>query len=340
MKPYRKGLVLGKFMPMHKGHEYLIRFAQGFCEELTVVVDCLKDQTYSTSQRKKWIEEEIPGVKVVALQKEMPQDPSETADFWSIWKEAIFEAAGKPDVVVAAMDYGWTLAHHLGCEMVACDVSRKSLPISATQIREDTNSQWDWLCGSAKASLTKRLIFLGPESTGKTTLAQKMAQEEKTIYVPEYAKALIDRQHGEFFEHNVKSVLKAQRQSENVLAREDGPHIFCDSDALSTLIWSQTLFGHAPEEAFQLSKRTGENTMTFLMTPETKWVEDSHRKVVGDKAKELDFRWKMFHEFEELLLNFKRPYLVVPGNFEEKEDFVRNWVQNDLKKPKQSHKIK
>jgi NadR type nicotinamide-nucleotide adenylyltransferase len=325
MKTYAKGLVLGKFMPMHKGHEYLIRFAQGFCEELTVVVDCLKGQAYSPEQRKRWIEEEIPGVQVVALTKEMPQDPSETEHFWSMWKDAILEAAGRPDVIVAAMDYGWALAEQLKCEMVACDISRKSLPISATQIREDSVGQWDWLCGSAKASLTKRLVFLGPESTGKTTISQKIAQELKTIYVPEYAKTLIDRQQGQFFEHNVRQVLTAQRQSENVLAREAGPYLLCDSDALTTLIWSETLFGKAPKEACKFASRAGENTMTFLMTPDTMWVSDSHRKVV-EQAENNDFRWKMFHRFETQLKTFGRPYCVVPGDFQEKEAFVRDWL--------------
>lgn len=48
----------------------------------------------------------------------------------------------------------------------------------------------------------------------------------------------------------------------------------------------------------------------------------------------------MFQEFEEALLKFNRPYCTVAGNFNEKEAFVRSWVQNDLKKPKQSYKIK
>ena len=85
-KKYPKGLVIGKFMPFHKGHEYLINFAKEYCDHLFVIVDCLKDQTIDPITRKTWIESTIPNITVIALDTFMPQEPSECSDFWEIWK--------------------------------------------------------------------------------------------------------------------------------------------------------------------------------------------------------------------------------------------------------------
>ena len=87
---YKNGLVLGKFMPPHKGHEYLFRFAKEYCENLTIIVDCLKEQTISPELRKSWIEELVTGVNVIALNKFMPQSPNEIENFWEIWKQEIY----------------------------------------------------------------------------------------------------------------------------------------------------------------------------------------------------------------------------------------------------------
>ena len=112
-KKYPKGLVIGKFMPFHKGHEYLINFAKEYCDHLFVIVDCLKDQTIDPITRKTWIESTIPNITVIALDTFMPQDPSECSDFWDIWRNAILSRTGKIDVLVAAMDYGWKLSEEL-----------------------------------------------------------------------------------------------------------------------------------------------------------------------------------------------------------------------------------
>jgi len=152
MKKYKNCLVIGKFMPPHKGHEYMIRFAQEFAEQVHVVVDCVKGQPMEPIVRKQWLEDEIRGIKAYALPNFMPQDPSETPDFWPIWKNALFNALDgvKPDLIVAAMDYGYELASVMDCEFIPVDISRESFPVSATMLRQNVYENWDFLIDSAK----------------------------------------------------------------------------------------------------------------------------------------------------------------------------------------------
>lgn len=322
---YKNGLVLGKFMPPHKGHEYLFRFAKQYCENLTIVVDCLKEQTISPELRKSWIEELITDVNVVALDEYMPQAPEEMENFWDFWKEKLYQVAGKPDVLIASMDYGWELAKHLGCDFIPLDMTRQSIPISATEIRDNPLKNWDFIIEIARGHFMKKICFIGPESTGKSTLAKKLAQEFKTVYIPEYAEAII-RKQGDFFEHNVKEVAFAQMRTEIALERMVNRIMFCDSDIITTMVWSEELFNKIDTELDNIAT-SQKYDMTFLFYPDNPWVADAHRNLNSSSD---EFRLKMFNKMEELLIKYKRPYQVVKGSFEEKETIIRQYVNNIL----------
>lgn len=312
---YKNGLVIGKFMPPHKGHEYLFRFAKQYCDELTIVVDCLKTQTISSEMRKEWIEELISGVKVIALDEFMPQDPSETSDFWDIWINKLKSVAGQPDVLIASMDYGWELSERLGCDCVQCDVARESIDISATEIRENPIKNWKYIVESARGYFLKKICLIGPESTGKSEVSRLLAKEFDTVFVPEYAKALIDAQKGSFHYHNVSQVAWGQVRAEKALERMTNRFMFCDSDIITTMAWSEVLFGSIPDELNEIAK-TQKYDHTYLCYPDTTWKSDSHRNV-SERSSEQEFRINMFNHMEELLKLYNRPYSVIKGNDKE-----------------------
>lgn len=317
MEKIKKGMVLGKFMPLHVGHEFLIHFARQYCDELTVVVDCLEEQTTSPELRKHWVEEQVPGVQVVALTQFMPQVPQDTAEFWGVWKTALEEALeGTPDVFIASGDYGWKLAKVLGCEFVQCDISRESLPISATEIRTKPFEHWKYLAASARGHYMKKVCFLGPESAGKSTCARNLAGFFETAYVPEYAKGVIECQQGNFYEHNVPEVALAQVRSERALARLVNRLMVCDTDALTTLIWSEFLFGRHPAMLDELV-RESRYDLTFLFDANTPWVPAPHRAVL-DKGEASEVRCAFLTQCEKWLNHFDRPYLVVGGTYAER----------------------
>lgn len=320
---YKKGLVLGKFMPPHKGHEYLFRFAKQYCDELTIVVDCLKEQTIPPELRKLWIEELVTGVNVVALDEFMPQDPSEVESFWDIWKSKLYQVAGKPDVLIAAMDYGWELSRQLDCDFVPLDIARQSVPISATEIRENPFKHWNFIVESARGHFMKKVCLIGPESTGKSTIAENLAKKYDTVYIPEYAKAIINHQNGQFYEHNVNQVALAQIRTEKSLERMTNKVMFCDSDVITTMVWANTLFGKYDNNLHDIAQSQYYD-ITFLFYPDTPWINDEHRQVTNSSS--LDFRIKMFNEQKLLLEKYNRKYIIVYGSFEEKENFINKYL--------------
>lgn len=321
---YKNGLVIGKFMPPHKGHEYLFRFAKQYCDNLTIVVDCLQGQTISPELRKKWIEELVTGVKVIALKDFMPQNPSEVTNFWEIWRNTLYDVAGKPDVLVAAMDYGWELANQLQCEFIPLDIARQSVPISATEIRDNPFKYWNFIVESARGYFLKKICLIGPESTGKSTIGQIMAQELNTVYVPEYAKAIIEKQKGSFYEKNVKEVAYAQIRTEKSLERMTNKLMICDSDVITTMVWAKELFGKIPQELHEIALNQ-KYDQTFLFYPDTHWINAEHRQITDSSS--LNFRLNMFKNMEQLLKKYNRSYQVVYGNFSEKENMIREYLK-------------
>jgi cytidyltransferase-like protein len=80
--PGSKGLIIGKFMPLHMGHVHLIDFAQSYVEKLTVVVCSIKSEPIHGKIRYEWVKEMFPNVKVIHLTDENPQEPKDHPRFW------------------------------------------------------------------------------------------------------------------------------------------------------------------------------------------------------------------------------------------------------------------
>ena len=311
------GLVLGKFMPLHTGHEYLLRFAAQCCENLVVVVDCLEGQTHPPELRKAWVEAIIPSARVVALTHPMPQQPSETPDFWRIWSDTLLSAVGRrPDVLIASMDYGVPLSEALQCSFVRCDMTRASIPISATQIRDNPLLYWDYLSQPARPYYLKKICLMGPESTGKSTSAEKLAKRLNTVYVPEYAKSVIESQNGNWYEHNVIETALHQYQSEKALSCACNRFLICDTDPLTNLIWSEFLYQKHPKELDVLIASSHRGHVLLFDTG-TPWVDDIHRKVLPDSFSD-DNRKAFLELCKSWLEHFQCPYSFISGSWDER----------------------
>src|SRR5258708_4010315 len=113
------GMVLGKFMPPHLGHVYLVEFARHCVDALTVVVGSLPSEPIPGELRYQWMRELFPDVNVVHLTDENPQKPEEHADFWNIWRSSLLRVLpGRPTYVFAGEEYGARLAEALGARFI------------------------------------------------------------------------------------------------------------------------------------------------------------------------------------------------------------------------------
>jgi HTH-type transcriptional repressor of NAD biosynthesis genes len=271
------GMVLGKFYPPHRGHVYLCEFALAHVERLHIVVGTLSRETIPGAVRHSLVQELVPGATVHHLTDENPQDPSEHPDFWRIWRESLLRILPEPvDFVFASEPYGERLASELGARFVPVDPARAILPIRATAIRQDPLSAWEDLPRAVRPYFVKRVCLMGPESTGKTTLAASLARDLQTVWVPEYARTHLAQQEGQPVLADFAPIALGQAASEQSLARDANRVLICDSDALTTALYAEALCGEVPAEVQALAE-AGRYDLTLLTAPDVPYVPEPLR---------------------------------------------------------------
>ncbi|MEU3063683.1 AAA family ATPase [Streptomyces subrutilus] len=270
MRRFGHGLVLGKFYPPHAGHHHLVRTAQDRCERLTVLVCAASVESVPLADRVAWMREAHPGADVVGAVDDIPVDLHDPA----VWEAhmAVFRGAvpGPVDAVFTSEEYGAELARRFGAEEVLVDPDRTLFPVSGTAVRADPVAHWEFLGPGVRAALTRRVVVLGAESTGTTTLSRALAAHYRarggvwaaTGWVAEYG-----RRHSEeklaaaraadpgatwsditFTTDEFPLIARRQDIAEERAARRGSPVLICDTDSFATGIWHERYLGRRNEE--------------------------------------------------------------------------------------------
>ena len=305
----KKGMVLGKFLPPHKGHMYLIDFAKNFVDELTVVVGTLKAEPIPGKIRYRWIKELYPDVNIVHLEDENPQYPEENPDFWNIWKRSLLNVLPyEVDYVFASEAYGARLADVLNAQFVPCDEKRSLFPISGTDIRKNVYQNWDYIPQNVRQFFTKKVCVFGPESTGKSTLTKDLAKHYQTNFVPEYARTFFDTVKRDFRYEDMDDVGRGQMASMNSLLGLANKIIFSDTDLLTSKIWSEWLFDKSSEF---LNSTSQEFDLYLLLDTDVPWVDDGIRYFP-------EKRQEFFNDCRNILEMKNLPFVIISGDWDQR----------------------
>ena len=304
-------MILGKFMPPHRGHQHLIDYARKLARRLTVLVCSLKSEPIPGHIRFEWMQELYPDLNIIHVTDENPSEPHEHPRFWDIWIDTIRRRVPKaPDAVFTSESYGNELARRLGARHVLVDLSRNQVPVSATKIRANPFEQWQHIPDCVRPYFVKRVTIVGAESTGKTTLARNLAEHYKTVWVPEYAREYLDNKDAHCELCDIPHIAKGQMESESQLARRSNRVMFCDTDLMTTTVWSDHYFGQCPEWIRRAADEQN-NDLCLLTDVDVPWVADPQR----DRPHMRDY----FHErFRRELESRQRRFVIINGSFDER----------------------
>lgn len=316
------GMVLGKFLPPHKGHLYLAEFARNFVDTLYVVVGTLESESISGTLRFQWMKTLLPNCIVLHLNDENPQCPSEHPDFWGIWKKSLQSILPEnPDFVFASESYGYQLADVLDAQFVPVDLNRQNIAVSGTDIRENPSKNWQYIPWPVRDYYLKRVCIFGPESCGKTTLAENLAKLFNTVHVPEFARTYLEEKNGILHQKDMPIIARGQAASEDAMARHGREVMFCDTDPLTTQIWSEFLYQNVDPwvETQANSRHYG---LYLLCDVDVPWVKDSVRYLPENR---IDF----LNACENKLLGLNRTYVKISGSWEKRLQIAKDAV-NEL----------
>lgn len=161
-----------------------------------------------------------------------------------------------------------------------------------------------------------RICFYGPESTGKSTLATKMAEKYHTEFVPEVAREMVTS--NQFTEEDIIRIGK--EQVKRILEKTTTANriLFCDTDLITTQIYSDVYLKKVPSVLLELEKQTPMDHY-FLFDIDVPWVADGLRDL-GAK------RQQMMEIFKENLSSRRIPYILLRGAYEKRENQVVQFV--------------
>ncbi len=313
------GLVLGKFMPPHRGHLALIEFAAAFCEHLIIVVGSMPDEPIDGHLRFQWMQQLAPNAEVRHLHQNMPQQPADHPQFWKLWREALRGLVDKPiNWVFASEAYGFRLAEEMDATYIPFDPARSMTPISATAIRQNPAAHWDYLTDVCKPYFLKKVCVFGPESTGKSTLCADLAEHFNTTWVPEYARVYLETRGGTCRVTDMPAIARGQAALTESKCAQAHRLLFCDTDPWATELWSKALFGACdpaiPAWAADLSA-----DLYLLTDVDVPWVADKVRYLPEQRR-------EFFAACQALLEREGLPYVVIRGDWAARRQTAINAV--------------
>ena len=298
-RPFHCGLVVGKFCPLHLGHELLIRSARAQCHDV-VVLSYTKPgfDRYDEERRAGWLRARFPDLQVHVIDdhwlatrcehrglapRTVPTDdePDDVHRHFVAWLlldllgirvDAVFtsEDYGDGFAAVLAQVFGWPVRH------VCVDRARTRAPVSGSLVRQDPTACRHLLSPEVYGDLMPRIALLGGESTGKTTLAQALAEALNTVWVPEFGREYWEQRSGVLAFEDMEYIARTQVDREQQQALAAHRWLICDTTPLTTLLYSEAMFGHGSEALVRLARRP--YTMTFLCSADFPFQQDGTRR--------------------------------------------------------------
>lgn len=157
----------------------------------------------------------------------------------------------------------------------------------------------------------RKLAIVGAESSGKTTLAQDLAQALGAPWLPEYARDyLAGRSGGGYTLEDVVAIAESQRAGEAMPARWRGPPggdwLVCDTNALVCKVWAEVRYGHCPP-AIMAAWPAADYALHVLPRPDMPWQPDPLREHPAQRE-------VLFECYRAALEAAAVPYLIVAGS--------------------------
>jgi NadR type nicotinamide-nucleotide adenylyltransferase len=298
-KRFRRGLVVGKFCPLHRGHMLVIDTALGCCDEVLVISYTLPGfPGCERSAREAWLAALYPGVDRLVIDEAslallcaargivplpFPADdaPAAVQRAFTAWLcESVRGVA--VDAVFTSEDYGDGFAAAMSAHFnapvahVCVDRARGLVPVSGTAIRADPHAHRAYLAPNVYAHFVERVCVLGGESSGKTTLAAALADRLGTAMVPEAGRARWEAQGGCLGYPDMRAIAEDQAALEDRLAGQARRWLICDGSALTSACYSEHDYGRIDPVVAALAGRSYAHT--FVCAPDFPFVQDGTRR--------------------------------------------------------------
>jgi NadR type nicotinamide-nucleotide adenylyltransferase len=310
------GLALGKYAPLHKGHQLVLDLATEQTDsQIFVIYDSPHVTDIPLRVRANWMRELYPNAQVIEAWGG-PEQVGLDLDVRKAQEDFLVKTLGSLKVThfFSSEPYGEHVANRIGATNVLVDPGRETFRVSATEIRLEPYKLKEFMSPIVYRDLITRVVFLGAPGAGKSTITEACARVFGTQFMPEYGREYwetnnVDRK---LSMRQLEEIAEGHIQREDARAAESNKFLFVDTDASTTGIFADYYHGEASpllaEKAISASRRYD---ITFLCMPDFDYVETPDRS--GDVVR---------HEFHSRIVDYlkfsKRPYVELAGSLDER----------------------
>ncbi|HZH58524.1 MAG TPA: multifunctional transcriptional regulator/nicotinamide-nucleotide adenylyltransferase/ribosylnicotinamide kinase NadR [Metabacillus sp.] len=320
------GFIGGKFLPLHLGHVYAIIEASTMVDELYIVLshseirdkelmDESKMEYIPPQIRLRWLSQftrDMPHVKVILV-----EDDQGNEDYnWAEGAKQIKGKIGKSIDYVFSSEYEYedTFQHlYPDSKHVLLDPERKSVNISATKIRQEgVFHHWEFIPDVVRPYFVKKIVIVGTESCGKSTLTKNLAKLYNTTYVSEYGRTVCEELggcDGIITKEDYHKIAYGHKMEEYKAIEKANKLVFIDTEAIVTQFYSN-LYNQEHQPVLDEIAKLQDYDLWLFLEPDVKWIDDGLR-VHGEESERVENN----NRFKVLLDNHKIKYKVLSGDY-------------------------
>ena len=179
----------------------------------------------------------------------------------------------------------------------------------------------------------RKIVLIGPESTGKTTLCEQLANHYASPFVPEYAREYLTTNGAAYSLNDLDLIAREQLLLEDVATeklmqeKSSDALLFLDTDLYVIKVWSEVVFNQCSQQILrQIANRRYD--LYLLCAPDIEWVQDGLREYPNAKERE-----KHYHHYRDALIQQRVPWIEISGNFQQRIEkaicVIDQWLGND-----------
>ena len=158
--------------------------------------------------------------------------------------------------------------------------------------------------------MIKRIAITGPESTGKSKLAENLARYYKTVWVPEYAREYINGLSRPYYYDDILIIAKEQIRREEKMLGKANQFLFCDTELIVTKIWCEYKYGKCHDWILENIKNH-KYDLYLLMDIDLPWKFDEQRENPNQRK-------QLFDLYLIELKNREFPFKIISGKSEKR----------------------
>jgi len=168
----------------------------------------------------------------------------------------------------------------------------------------------------------KRIVIIGPESTGKSTLCQQLAEHYNTVWCPEYAREYLIKHGMNYTLDDLTAIAKGQLALQQALETNAANDLyFIDTDMYVMKVWHEVAFATCPSWILKKIAQTKPD-LYLLCNTDLPWEKDELREYP-----DLPMRQRLFHMYKDLVINSATPWNIVSGTNEERLRVAINAIE-------------